>query len=268
MAEVSVGADAPVVPVADAPAADAVIAPDAPPVQDEAVEAVPPPKTYSEEEMRKVVSDRLKKESRRLERAVRAELERDQALKELEALKAPKTTPQATGKPKASEFADPEAYVEALAEWKFDQKLKTQREESERENQTKAREREDLEDAQIARQKLAAGAKKYADFEEVTGNPDVPITYVMAKAIVESDVSADLAYYLCSHADEAERISSLPPTRQAIELGRLEDKLKAPPKPTQTPPPIKPLDGNAGAKRDWADLSTAEHVEKWLKRKR
>jgi signal recognition particle GTPase len=266
MADVPVGADAPVVDVAP-PAADAVTAPDAPPVQEPAVEAVQPPKTYSEEEVRKVVSDRLKKESRRIERAVKAELERDAALKELEALKAPKT-PQAAGKPKASDFADPEAYVEALAEWKFDQKLKTQREESERENQTKAREREDLEDAQIARQKLAAGAKKYADFEEVTGNPDVPITYVMAKAIVESDVSADLAYYLCSHVDEAERISSLPPTRQAIELGRLEDKLKAPPKPTQTPPPIKPLDGNAGAKRDWADLSTAEHVEKWLKRKR
>jgi hypothetical protein len=265
MAEVPVGADAPVVDVTP-PVADTVIAPDAPPVQEEAKEVVAP-KTYTEEENRRIVSERLKKESRRLERAIRAELERDYLKQEIETLKAPKAT-QAAGKPKASDFADPEAYVEALADWKFDQRLKAHSEQNQRESESQRQEREAYEDAQVARQKLSAGAKKYADFDEVTGNPDVPITRVMAKAIVESDISADLAYHLGTHIDEAERIANLPPTRQAIELGKLEDKLKAPPKPTQTPPPIKPLDGNAGAKRDWADLSTAEHVEKWLKRKR
>lgn len=265
MAEVPVGADAPVV---DAPVADTVIAPDAPPVQEEAKAEVVAPKTYTEEENRRIVSERLKKESRRLERAIRAELERDYLKQEIETLKAPKAATQAAGKPKASDFADPEAYVEALADWKFDQRMAKHSEQSQRESEAQRQEREAYEDAQVARQKLSAGAKKYADFDEVTGNPDVPITRVMAKAIVESDISADLAYHLGTHIEEAERIANLPPTRQAIELGKLEDKLKAPPKPTQTPPPIKPLDGNAGAKRDWADLSTAEHVEKWLKRKR
>lgn len=262
MAEVPVGADAPVVEVTP-PAADAVTAPDAPPVQEPAVEAVP--KTYSEEEMRKVVSDRLKKESRRLERAVRAELERDQLKQELETLKAPKT-PQAPkeGKPRPGDFKDPEEYVEALTEWKIEQREAKRA----KEQQSETGERDRQEATAYLDERFSEAEEKFPDLRERLGADDVLLTDAMLGFVLHHEHGFAVGDYLAAHSAESRRIGKLPLALQPIALKEVADRLKAPPKPTQTPPPIKPLDGNAGAKRDWADLSTAEHVEKWLKRKR
>jgi hypothetical protein len=264
MADVPVGADAPVVDVTP-PAADAVTAPDAPPVQEPAAEVVQPPKTYSEDEMRKVVSDRLKKESRRLERAVRAELERDAALKELETLKAPKT-PQAPkeGKPKPSDFNDPADYVEALTEWKIEQREKGLQ--SKKEAETGDRDRREA--TAYLEERFTEAEEKFPDLRARLEADDVLLTDAMLGFVLHHEHGFAVGDYLAGHSAESRRIGKLPLALQPIALKEVADKLKAPPKPTQTPPPIKPLDGNAGAKRDWQDLSTAEHVEKWLKRKR
>lgn len=111
--------------------------------------------------------------------------------------------------------------------------------------------------------KQAAAADKYADFEEVVGGSDAPVTPSMSQAIVESDHGADIAYYLAQHPDEARRIAQLSPIRQVAEVGKLEIKVSAPPpkQVTQAPPPIVPAGSKAKAEKDPSQMTDAEFAQ-------
>ena len=101
-----------------------------------------------------------------------------------------------------------------------------------------------------------------ADFEEVVGESDAPITQAMSQAIVESDLGADIAYYLAQHPDEAKAIAQLSPIRQVAAIGRLEEKVSAPAvkKVTQAPAPITPTGSKAKAEKNPDAMSSDE----WL----
>jgi hypothetical protein len=270
MAEVDAGASAPVVPVTDAPAANAVPAPDAPTVTDNAEpskadESVQPPKTYSEEETRRIVNERLTKERKRLAREARAEVERDFYKRQLEERNAPKASDQPKGKPQYKDFEGrPEEYVEALADWKFEQREAKRIEES-KAQEDKHSEREEVEQAEMA---LAKASVKFPDLKARLIEADAFLTKPMFDYVVDTEHGPAVGDFFANNPAESHRIAALSPVKQVLELHKIATRLSAPPEPTKTPAPIKPLDGNAGAKRDWADLSTAEHVEKWLKRKR
>lgn len=115
--------------------------------------------------------------------------------------------------------------------------------------------------------KQAAAADKYADFEEVVGESDAPVTQAMSQAIVESEAGADIAYYLAQHPDEAKRIAQLSPVRQIAEIGKLEAKASAPvvKRPTSTPPPINPIGTKAKAEKDPSQMTDSEFAQ-WRKR--
>lgn len=231
--------------------------------------SVKSPKTLTEDEHKalvdKRVAERLSKERRRLERTVRAEMERDFYKSQLERGSSTRDDKPATssekGKPKASEFETPDAYLDARIDWEVEQRMVKLREESSRETKTQRDERRRQENAADLVQRLKQGAKEIPDYEQVTGDAeDVEISDVMARAIAESDIPARLNYHLCANPEEADRISKLPPTRQAIEIGKLEDKLKAAPKPTNTPAPIRPNGANGSIEPDPSKMS----YEKWL----
>ena len=114
--------------------------------------------------------------------------------------------------------------------------------------------------------KQAAAADKYADFEEVVGGSDAPVTPEMRQAIVESDAGADIAYYLAQHPEEAKRIAQLSPIRQIAEIGKLELKASAPvvKRPTATPPPVSPIGAKAKAEKDPSQMTDLEFA-KWRK---
>jgi hypothetical protein len=98
---------------------------------------------------------------------------------------------------------------------------------------------------------------------------DLPITGVMVMAATRLPAGADILYHLAKHQpDELRRIATLPDIEQAWEIKALESKLAAPPKVTTTPPPIVPSGRNTPTKKEWKDMSTAEHVDAWHKRKR
>jgi hypothetical protein len=66
----------------------------------------------------------------------------------------------------------------------------------------------------------------------------------MADVIMASDTGPDVAYYLGTNPQEADRIASLPPFLQAKEIGRLETKLALDPPVKRTssaPAPITPI---------------------------
>lgn len=108
--------------------------------------------------------------------------------------------------------------------------------------------------------------EKFADYDAVARNPNVPITPAMAEIIRDSDVGPDLAYHLGKNPTEAAKIAGLPQTRQAVELGKLEARITAPKAlPNRAPAPVQPVSGiAAGGAKDPAKMSEAEYIE-WFR---
>ena len=127
-----------------------------------------------------------------------------------------------SGKPVPSQFQDYESYIEAVAEWKADQKLKRSAPNRKR-NSANVKHR----NAQARYSKNSAAQRRNMRISEVALDPSVPITQHMAEAIADSDMGGDVAYYLGTHRDEAHRIASLSPVQQVRELTKLETKLSA-----------------------------------------
>lgn len=202
------------------------------------------PKTFSQEELDAAIGKRLAREQRKWER------ERAQ-----QAPQVPQTpvTPE--------QFESNEAYVEALAEQRAEQKLA---EREQRKQQT-----EILNAYHDKEEEIRA---KYDDFEQVAYNPNLPITTVMAQTIQASDIGPEVAYHLGANPKEAERISRLSPILQAKEIGKIEAQLAANPpvkKMSNAPAPISPVSARSSGTpsydttdpRSIKSMSTSEWIE-------
>ena len=210
------------------------------PKQAETVEA-PKPRVFTQDELNAEIGKRLAKAERKWQR------ERDQAIAEAVA----KTTrPQEPAKPAASEKPNPdsfkttEEYLEALTDWKVDQRVKAEAESREKAQRETRRNEEAAQLSAEYRKREEAAKSKYDDFEDVVYDPRLPITDAMLATIQQSDSGAELAYYLGKNPEEAARIARLSPFLQAKELGRLEAKLPSEPpakKTSSAPAPIAPV---------------------------
>ncbi|HZT29714.1 MAG TPA: hypothetical protein VFA33_07525 [Bryobacteraceae bacterium] len=169
-------------------------------------------------------------------------------------------------KPKVEDFETYEEFTEALAEWKAEQKITAKLAEIEQNKQTQARQEawgRQLDDART----------RYQDYDQVVGNDDIQITEYMQAVILESEVGADVCYYLGQHPEEAERIAALPPLGQARAIGHLETKFtreaakpaarSAAPQPqpragSRAPAPIRPVSASASAEKDPEKMTPVE----------
>lgn len=108
--------------------------------------------------------------------------------------------------------------------------------------------------------KIEDARSKWADFDIVTQNPNLPISNEMAKVIQDSEAGAEVFYHLGKNPVEAARINRLPAHLQAVELGKLEMRLTAPkPLPKQPPAPVKPVSAiAAGGSKDPDKMSFSE----------
>lgn len=247
MAEVDAGASAPVEPVVNAPVANTVPAPESPSPEQANAETAQPEKTYSQKDVEEIVSKRLSKESRRNEREsqrLAQQIAEGLYYKRLHEEQQQKSAARpADGRPREEDFQGRpySEYVEALADWKAEQKLSGFRKETEEQGRQRQRE----EQAREIGQKLAEGAKKYPDFKEVALADEVPNTQAMAHAIAKVKNPADVAYYLGQNLDEAEQISQLSDIEQVWAIKDLSSKLSATPTPKPVPAPIVPNKGTA-----------------------
>lgn len=217
-------------------------------------------KTFTQDELDKIVQKRLAKESRRIERLASVEAE-NRILREQMTRNQPQAEQTPDVMPQPEGFKTYEAYIAALTDWKVDQRLASMKEETAKESQ----ERQEREREIAVRQKMESAAQKHEDFEEVALNPNVPITQHMALAIGESDIGGDVAYYLGSNIAEAKRISGLSPIGQVRAIAQLEAKLSAPdPVVSKAPKPIQPLSANKGST---TGLSDDLPMDEWLKRR-
>lgn len=245
----------------DAPAVDESTADQQQEPVEQAEPEAKPEKTFTQEELDRIVQKRLAKESRKAARIAEIEAENRFLREQAEAAKRAQQAPQQEGKPNPEQYEDYESYLDALSDWKVDQKLRAHTEQAqvERQQYEQQRQAQDFEGRKEA--KMSEGIEKYDDFVDVViENPTLRITPVMAEAIVESDIGHDVAYYLGTHPDEAARIAALSPVAQIREVARLEGKVTAPPEPTKAPPPITPSGSRASVDKDPDKMSTDE----WL----
>lgn len=157
----------------------------------------------------------------------------------------------AEGKPKQDDFETHEEWVEAVAEWKAETKLK-EREEKSREAQVKTELQSKLSSFQ---QKCQALAKDLPDFVEAMEEvEDIVPSITVQDVLFSSENGAQIAYELAKDRKEFERINSLSPIRAAMELGRIDARIesskesketKTKPTTTRAPKPITPINGKS-----------------------
>lgn len=102
---------------------------------------------------------------------------------------------------------------------------------------------------------------RYEDFAQVAQADTFPVTPDAAEIIKRSDSGADILYYLGSNPAIAAQIAALSPIDAAVQLGRIEATLQAPPprRKSNAPEPIKPVRANAAPQKDPAKMSTDEY---------
>lgn len=173
-------------------------------------------------------------------------------------------------KPVVGDFQTYEDYVEAVTDWKLERrdaseaakrkqeddlrKVEAQRAEAQKSQQTFDQKRQAT---------ISSGEAKYKDFAEtVQAIPGQILTPQMASVLVEVETGADIIYHLGKNIQEAERISKLNPWAMAVEIGKIEERLKlTEKKTTKAPPPINPTKGGSGST---AELDPEKNPKEWI----
>jgi hypothetical protein len=208
---------------------------------------------------------------------------------EAEAAKA-----KAAEKPTPEQFDDYNAYVEALADWKADEKIKAN---NEAQKQESAKERTSREKAERWTERSNAARTAHSDYDQVLeAAAGVKLADFVCDALDESEQSAELLYRIAQDPSIADRLNAMSPRGAALELGRMEAKLpavsadpdpeevpdvKAPAaapaapvrKTTSAPPPVKPIAKGGSTAVDLSKLRGDDYVKaraaqgaKWARR--
>ena len=186
------------------------------------------------------------------------------------AVKAPATTADDEPGPTLDQFDDYDKFIDARTEWRTKQTLKAERQ-REAELRAAASQQEAGRAAKAAWDESEAETREHrADYQEVMDSvKDIELTPAAHFFIFQSDLKAELAYYLGQNREELERINHLEPHRMAYELGKIEARLDAPQrsvkaerKVTSAPRPPKPVRGSPAASTSYAEDSSYEDFAK------
>jgi hypothetical protein len=123
--------------------------------------------------------------------------------------------------------------------------------------------------AQVWSGRVNEARKKYADYDAVALNPELPIKQgsITDAFILDSDYGTDVLYHLAKNPAELTRIQTLNPLAQARELFKIEQTFVGPPKPapkpapakvTQAPPPPHQVQGKTAAALDEVEQAVKE----------
>lgn len=145
----------------------------------------------------------------------------------------PSAEQAATTKPTPDKFDDYGSYIEALTEWKADQKINQALTEREA-KAAAARQAETV--ASTWEQRQAAARATVPDYDAVVGGADAPVAQHVAEALMDSERGPELAYHLAKNPEVLARLNSLPQRQADRELGRIEASLSAPAAAPAAPP--------------------------------
>ena len=149
-----------------------------------------------------------------------------------------------TTRPKATDFATHDEYLEQLVEWKADQKIaaiQTKRQQDEAKTQVQNK-------FNTHNSRVISFKESHEDFDEVIDNVStIPMSIAVQESILDSDHGPEMMYALGNDPKEFKRICSLPPLQAAREMGKLETKFIKPAttssneKTTRAPKPVSPV---------------------------
>lgn len=194
-------------------------------------------KHFTQDELNAIVQkEKAKAEAKAERRALKAYAEKLEAMTPRQ--QQAEQTRQPDGKPKLDQYTNVEDYVEAVADWKLEQRDQVgKRTEAESQQKTVFDKTE----------KIYASAEKLAGFDRDAFD-ELPLTTSIAQAIIESDIAPKLMAHMAANPEEVDRIAKLSPARQAAEIGKLEVKLSAVKdvKVSKAPAPIKTVGARGG----------------------
>ena len=203
-----------------------------------------------------------------------SERERDYWKARAEAAAKPPEPPPS--KPTQDQFANYADFVEALTDWKADEKVRTALET--RDKQSAEKQKADTRTKTWVERSAAAKAA-IPDLDRVLSTSDVPVASHVTEQLLDSEQGPQLAYHLATHPDVAERLNAMSPTQAARELGRLEATLSAVTAPTpepdgaapqepvtparrttNAPPPVKPVAQSRSGSVDLAKAGMDDYI--------
>jgi hypothetical protein len=184
---------------------------------------------------------------------------------------APPQQPQPDARPQAAQFKSYDEFVEALTDWKTDQKLKAR--DSEREQQTRHQEDTGKASERNARlaERLVQSGKGIEGFEDVMADitePTFPISATMRDYLEESANPAHMAQWMADNRAEARKIYGLNSAAAVRALEKVEAQIAPKPAPnaTKAPPPVPTVGGRTVTQADPAKMSMDEYAAYWSAR--
>lgn len=130
--------------------------------------------------------------------------------------------PEIAVRPKAEDFEKHDDYVEALTDWKLDQKLAAK----ERERQVETVKTEAAKRWDAHQSRMNTFRESHPDIDEALQNvAKTKISLPLNELIIESDLGAEIVYELAKNPKEFERLCKLSPLAVGKEVGKLEAKL-------------------------------------------
>ena len=200
-----------------------------------------PTKTYSQEEVDRIVN-KSKKNA-----AYRAKRETEQYYKGLhkgqESIQKPEPKPEPDKAPNRNDFDNYEDYIRADARYNAKQEATQIMDNREKENEVK---KSNESHQKVVGDFQANLHEKFPDINErMEALKDVEMPNGMAYAIAESEYGPEILNHLVDHPDEFTRITALPATSAIKEVGKLEVQLtpaaKQTQQPTKAPEPLNPV---------------------------
>jgi hypothetical protein len=214
-------------------------------------------KKFTQSELDEIIQKRIAKESARAERRA-LKVYADKLEKMAAERQTIQTTPSPDGKPTMAQYANVEDYVEAVSDWKLNQ----------REQQTQKQQAEEQQKQFLDKtEKIYAQAEKIRGFDRDAFD-DLPLTNAIAQAIVDSEVAPKLMAYFVNNPEDVSRIANLNPVRQIAEIGKLEAKVSEvavkPVTVSKAPAPIEPIGTRGSSNKDPSEMTDLEFA-KWRK---
>lgn len=174
-----------------------------------------------------------------------------------------------TGRPKSDDFESHDSYIEALTDWKVDQKDKA-KDSRQKETDAKTQQQKQIEKyGQLAKE----FSKAHPDFQEVVEDvTDIPMSLAVQALLLESDNGPELAYALAKDKDEYARICGLSPLAAARAIGRMEAKIvkeesstasESTVNKTKAPKPISPVGSKSSSTEKSPDDMDFKEFERW-----
>jgi len=221
------------------------------------------PSDDAPERKNKGVGKRINELTREKYEAIRKAEALEARLREVEAAKAEAAAAVPTRNKPTLESCnyDPEAFAEAVAEWKIEQTFAAR--------EAKARE---YQQRTAAEERAAKFSSKVQELEAISPGAwqravTAPInpTPAMLEVIQESEVGPHIGVWLADNLDEAEQISRMNPLRAAARLGQIEAQIrqglsKRQTKTTSAPPPASKVSGSAPVSKDPSTMTMKEYV--------